>query len=54
MIWRVAIFEILYREDIPASVSINEAVELAKKYSHEDAGSFINGILGSIYSESRA
>ena len=53
-IMRVAIFEILYREDIPASVSINEAVELAKKYSHEDAGSFINGILGSIYSESRA
>lgn len=52
-IMRVAIFEILYREDIPASVSINEAVELAKKYSHEDAGSFINGILGSIYSESR-
>ncbi|MFR1519105.1 MAG: transcription antitermination factor NusB [Clostridia bacterium] len=51
-IMRVAIFEILYREDIPASVSINEAVELAKKYSHEDAGSFINGILGSIYSES--
>jgi len=51
-IMRVAIFEILYREDIPASVSINEAVELAKKYSHEDAGSFINGILGSIYSAS--
>ena len=51
-IMRVAIYEILYREDIPASVSINEAVELAKKYSHEDAGSFINGILGSIYSES--
>ncbi len=53
-IMRVAIYEILYREDIPASVSINEAVELAKKYSHEDAGSFINGILGSIYSESNA
>ena len=51
-IMRVAIYEILYREDIPASVSINEAVELAKKYSHKDAGSFINGILGSIYSES--
>lgn len=50
-IMRVAIYEILYRDDIPASVSINEAVELAKKYSHEDAGSFINGILGSVYSE---
>lgn len=53
-IMRVAIYEILYREDIPASVSINEAVELAKRYSHEDAGSFINGILGSIYSESES
>lgn len=51
-IMRVAIFEILFREDIPVSVSINEAVELAKKYSHKDAGSFINGILGSVYSES--
>lgn len=51
-ILRVAIYEIIYREDIPASVSINEAVELAKKYSHQDAGSFINGILGSVYSES--
>ena len=51
-ILRVAIFEILYKEDIPSSVSINEAVELAKKYSHADASSFINGILGSVYSES--
>ncbi len=51
-IMRVAIFEILFRDDIPVSVSINEAVELAKKYSHKDAGSFINGILGSVYSDS--
>ncbi len=49
-ILRVAIYEMLYRPDIHASVSINEAVEFAKKYSHEDAGSFINGILGGIYS----
>lgn len=48
---RVAVFEMLNRADIPASVSINEAVETAKKYSHEEAGNFINGILGSIYSE---
>ena len=52
-IMRVAIFEILYRHKIDL-IRWNEAVELAKKYSHEDAGSFINGILGSIYSESRA
>ena len=49
-ILRVAIYEMLYRPDIHASVSIKEAVEFAKKYSHEDAGSFINGILGGIYS----
>lgn len=49
-ILRVAIYEMLYRPDINPSVSINEAVEFAKKYSHEDAGSFINGILGGIYS----
>ena len=48
-ILRVAIFEMLYMEDIPESVSINEAVELAKKYSHDDAGTFVNGILGGIY-----
>lgn len=53
-ILRVAIYEIIYRSDIPSSVSINEAVELAKKYSHQDAGSFINGILGSVYSESNS
>jgi N utilization substance protein B len=50
-ILRVAVYEILYREDIPFSVSVNEAVELAKKYSHDGAGSFINGILASIISE---
>lgn len=46
---RVAVYEMLYRKDIPASVSINEAVEIAKKYSHADAGTFVNGILGGIY-----
>ena len=48
-ILRVAIYELIYRNDIPANVTINEAVELAKTYSHEDAGTFVNGILGSIY-----
>ena len=52
-ILRVAIYEILYRDDIPANVAINEAVELAKTYSHEDAGTFVNGILGSIYRNSQ-
>jgi len=44
-ILRLSIFEILFREDIPYNVSVNEAVEIAKKYSSDDAGAFINGIL---------
>ena len=48
---RLAIYEILHREDIPQSVSINEAVELAKKYSTADSAKFINGILGSFSRE---
>ncbi|MFZ5966269.1 MAG: transcription antitermination factor NusB [Bacillota bacterium] len=47
-ILRLAVVEIMFREDIPDSVSINEGVELAKQYSTEESGSFINGILGSI------
>jgi N utilization substance protein B len=43
---RLCLFEMLKREDIPASVSINEAVEMAKKYSTIDSAKFINGILG--------
>lgn len=46
-ILRLALYEIIYRDDIPPEVSINEAVELAKKYGNEKSGSFINGILGS-------
>ena len=47
-ILRLAIHEILNRPDIPLSVSINEAIELAKKYSTEESGAFINGVLGKI------
>lgn len=47
-ILRLSIYEISFRNDIPYTVSVNEAVELAKKYSGEDAGSFINGILGKV------
>ncbi|HZJ58391.1 MAG TPA: transcription antitermination factor NusB [Clostridia bacterium] len=43
---RLALYELINKADIPASVSINEAVELAKKYGNEKSGSFINGILG--------
>lgn len=47
-ILRLSIFEILFREDIPSGVSINEAVELAKKYGSSEEPGFINGILGTI------
>lgn len=47
-ILRLAIFEISFREDIPSSVTINEAVEMAKKFSSVESGAFINGILGKI------
>ncbi len=47
-ILRVAIYEIKHREDIPVGVSINEAVELAKKYGSDDSSRFINGLLGQI------
>ncbi|MCR4601792.1 MAG: transcription antitermination factor NusB [Clostridia bacterium] len=45
-ILRIALTEIIYMEDIPMPVSINEAVELAKKYSTEKSSGFINGLLG--------
>jgi N utilization substance protein B len=47
-ILRIAIYEILYMNNIPKSVSINEAVELAKKYSTKSSFSFVNGVLGKI------
>lgn len=46
-IMRVAMYEILYMPDIPAAASINEAVEIAKKYETPETVKFINGILGS-------
>lgn len=44
---QLAIFEILWVDDVPTGVAISEAVRLAKKYDGPDAGSFVNGILGS-------
>ena len=45
---RIAVYEMLYCGDIPSKVSINEAIEIGKKYGAEDSGSFINGILDSV------
>lgn len=50
-ILRLAIYEMKYSESTPVSVAINEAVELAKKFSSDEAPSFINGILGRIAKE---
>ena len=47
-ILKLAIYEISYIDDIPASVSINEAVELCKKYATKEDASFVNGILASV------
>ena len=47
-ILRLAIYEMKYENEVPVSVAINEAVELAKKYSGKEDASFINGILGSV------
>jgi N utilization substance protein B len=45
---RIAIYELLWRTDIPVPVAINEAVELAQELSTDDSGRFINGLLGRI------
>ncbi len=48
-ILRLAAYEMLYRDEIPYKVSIDEAVELGKRYGSEESGSFINGILDDIF-----
>ena len=50
-ILRLGVFEILFMEDIPPKVSIDEAVELGKKYGTKDSGAFINGILDDVYNK---
>jgi transcription antitermination factor NusB len=50
---RIALFELLWDNDVPVAVAINEAVELAKSLSTDDSGRFINGLLGRIVDEER-
>lgn len=45
---RLGVYEVLFRDDVPATVAINEAIEIAKRFSTDDAPSFINGILDAI------
>lgn len=48
-ILRIAAYELLYNEEIPSKVAINEAIELAKTFGGESSGRFVNGVLGAIY-----
>jgi len=50
---RIGLFELLYgkKEEVPPKVAINEAIELAKGFSGENSGRFINGVLGTVYKE---
>lgn len=48
VIMRIAIYEILYVEDVPSKVAVNEAVELSKMYCEDNAPKFINGVLGNL------
>lgn len=50
-ILRLSVYELLYEKDIPPKVSINEAIELAKKFSTENSATFVNGILDKIYTK---
>ena len=52
-ILRIAIYELLSREDVPPKVAINEAVELGKTFGGENSSKFINGVLGTVYRGSK-
>ena len=53
-ILRVALYELLHRDDVPAEVAIDEAVESAKEFASADAPGFVNGILGAVQREEAA
>ena len=53
-IMRIAICELLYFPDIPSKVSINEAIEMAKKYSTDESAGFVNGILNAVFKQHEA
>lgn len=51
---RIGAFELLHRQEIPTAVSISEAVELAKRFSTEESGRFVNGVLAAIAADVRS
>lgn len=48
---RLAVYEMLYRDDVPPKVVVNEAIDLAKHYGTEESGKFVNGVLGKMIKE---
>lgn len=48
---RIGVYELIYDDDIPAKVAINEAIEIAKTFGGESSGKFVNGVLGAIYKD---
>ncbi|MFD0872100.1 transcription antitermination protein NusB [Chlamydia abortus] len=50
-ILRLATYEMIYRDDVPAKVVVNEAIELAKHFGSEESGKFVNGVLGQMIRE---
>lgn len=46
---RLGVYEVLWSDEVPPKVAINEAVELGKAYGGENSGSFVNGVLGTVY-----
>ena len=52
-ILRLAVYELLWTEDVPPKVAINEAIEIAKKFGTRESGRFINGILDRVHRELR-
>ncbi|MBI4029717.1 transcription antitermination factor NusB [Candidatus Berkelbacteria bacterium] len=52
-ILRLAVYEVLYSEEVPPKVAINEAVELAKSFGGDNSSKFVNGVLGTVYRQSK-
>lgn len=50
-ILRLAVYEMVYRDDVPPKVVINEAIEIAKRFGTEESGKFVNGVLGRVIKE---
>lgn len=50
-ILRIGVYELIYNDEIPAKVAINEAIEIAKTFGGESSGKFVNGVLGAIYKD---